>query len=254
VVPRASAPERSEPASFDVRGNADDSNADGLEIRNVSRESVDNPVLVGYYEQYLVEPDAAQFTRRVEELYTVATLERLLAMGRRMARRGAALAIGCLGDYSSNHVMGRALLDADRGVRTLADRGIRQLWSRVGSDDEREKLQSVKQLNDGRQYEAARRLATELLQQSPWFAEAWNQRALAHFNRSEYDEAIRDCHQTLEINPYHFPAATGMGKCYLQQGNRVAALESFRRALRLNPGLDDVRAHVVYLQRALKEE
>ena len=72
-------------------------------------------------------------------------------------------------------------------------------------------------------------------------------------SESRVNEAsIRDCRQSLEINPYHFPAATGMGKCYLQLGDRVAALEAFRRALRLNPGLEDVRAHVVYLQRALK--
>ena len=110
------------------------------------------------------------------------------------------------------------------------------------------------QLNASKQYHDAMRLATALIQAAPWFAEVWNQRALAHFNCGEFDESIRDCHQTLEINPYHFPAATGLGKCYLQLNNRAAALESFRRALRLNPSLDGVRAHVVYLQRALKED
>ena len=66
--------------------------------------------------------------------------------------------------------------------------------------------------------------------------------------------AIRDCHQALEINPYHFTAAAGMGQCYLLQDNPVAALEAFRRALRLNPGMEEVRAQVVRLQRSLKED
>ena len=71
---------------------------------------------------------------------------------------------------------------------------------------------------------------------------------------SQYDAAIRDCHQALEINPYHFTAAAGMGQCYMLQDNPVAALEAFRRALRLNPGLEEVRAQVVRLQRSLKKD
>jgi predicted O-methyltransferase YrrM len=43
-----------------------------------------------------------------------------------MARRAAILALGALGDYTSNTAMGRALQDADRGVRILADNAIRQ--------------------------------------------------------------------------------------------------------------------------------
>jgi cytochrome c-type biogenesis protein CcmH/NrfG len=44
-----------------------------------------------------------------------------------------------------------------------------------------------------------------------------------------------------------------MGQCYLQLGDRAAALEAFRRALKLNPNLEGVRATVTYLERALKK-
>ncbi len=46
---------------------------------------------------------------------------------------------------------------------------------------------------------------------------------------------------TVATNPYHFIAAVGMGRAYLEMGNPVSALESFRRALRLNPDLEGVR-------------
>jgi len=213
-----------------------------------------SPLIVDYYEQYLVDQDAAVVIRQASERYTVATLERLSEWGGRMGRRGAVLALGFIGDYTSNAVMGRAMADPDRGVRTLAESGICNLWKRVGSKQQRSQLEKLARLNSSKQHDHALRLATNLIQESPWLAEAWNQRALAHYNRKEFDEAIRDCHQTLELNPYHFPAATGMGKCYLQMRNRVAALEAFRRALRLNPSLDDVRAHIDYLQKTLNEE
>ncbi|MEE9601685.1 MAG: tetratricopeptide repeat protein, partial [Thermoguttaceae bacterium] len=87
----------------------------------------------------------------------------------------------------------------------------------------------------------------------PWFAEVWHQRAVAQFKLSNFSEAIRDCHQTLEINPYHFTAAAGMGKAYLRLDNHVSALQSFRRALRLNPNLDGIRAQVVRLAKMVED-
>jgi cytochrome c-type biogenesis protein CcmH/NrfG len=43
-----------------------------------------------------------------------------------------------------------------------------------------------------------------------------------------------------------------MGQCYLQLGDFDSALQSFRRALRLNPNLEGVRASVAYLERSRK--
>jgi len=175
-------------------------------------------------------------------------------MSDHITRRAAVLAISCLGDYASNAVLGRALVDRDRGVRSIAANGIRELWCRVGNRQQRQTLQLVVRLNESKRYEEAISLATELIHESPWIAEAWCQRGMAHYHRGQYEAAIRDCHQALEINPYHFTAAAGMGQCYLLQDNPVAALESFRRALRLNPGMEEVRAQVVRLQRSLKED
>ena len=58
----------------------------------------------------------------------------------------------------------------------------------------------------------------------------------------------------MELHDSVLDLAAGMGKSYMRLGNRVAALESYRRALRLNPGMDDVRAQVIHLQRILQEE
>jgi tetratricopeptide (TPR) repeat protein len=69
----------------------------------------------------------------------------------------------------------------------------------------------------------------------------------------QYDEAIVDFHQTLELNAYHFPAAAAMGQAYLELNDQADALESFRRALKLNPDLEGVRARVLQLQRQVDE-
>lgn len=212
------------------------------------------PVLLEWFEEYLDQEDTSRFVDRVADRYSVATLERLALAGQRMTRRAAVLGLTYIADYSSNAVMGRALLDRDRGVRTLADNGIRLLWCRVGDEAQRQVLESLVELNTSSQFDAAAELATDLLRQDPQIAEAWNQRAIAYYCAGRYAESIYDCRQALEINPYHFGAAAGMGQSHLRLGDQVLALESFQRALKLNPSLEGVRANVVHLQRVLKRK
>ncbi len=211
------------------------------------------PLLLDLYEKYLERQDSAAFLRGIWGSYTTGTVERLAQHPRREVRRGAVLALGFIGDYGVNHTMGCALLDEDRTVRMLADNGIRAVWTRDGSESERQAVAVVTRLNAAQLHKDAILRATELIESAPWFAEAWHQRAVSYAAVGRLVEAIRDCHQTLEINPYHFVAATGMGQAYLQLENQVSALECFRRALRLNPNLEGVRAQVVRLTRLVED-
>src|SRR5690606_28743454 len=150
---------------------------------------------------------------------TIATLERLTLAAGRVTRRAAVLALGYIGNYDSNAVLGRALHDEDRGVRILAENGIRELWCRCGTETQRQLLSVIVRLNASQQYELALERATELLEQAPWFAEAWNQRAIAYYQLGRYELSASDCHQALEINAYHFGAAVGMAHCYLEMSD-----------------------------------
>jgi tetratricopeptide (TPR) repeat protein len=220
----------------------------------VDTRRVRTPVLLTYYNRFLTNSDRPLFIERVARRYTRVTLERLVTIGDHITRRAAVLAISLVGDYRSNAVLGRALVDRDRGVRSIAENGIRELWRRDGTRQQREMLCHIADLNEERRHVEAAKLATDLLRANPRFAEAWCQRGIAHYHLGQYDAAIRDCHEALELNPYHFTAAAGMGQCYLLQDNPVAALEAFRRALRLNPSLEEVRTQVVRLQRSLKKD
>lgn len=210
------------------------------------------PLIASLYARYLEDRDAAALVRKLEGHYTQGTLERLTTHPLREVRRAAALALGFIGDYEANSVMGRALLDGDRSVRMLAESGIRSVWIRAGNEAQRQQLAIITRLIAAQRYEEAIRRADKLVAQAPWFAEAWNQRAIAYFSLARYADSIRDCHETLEINPYHFGAAAGMGQAYLRLGNHASALEAFRRALRLNPDLEGVRVQVVRLAKLVE--
>lgn len=203
------------------------------------------------YHDYLSKKRLSTFVEQVSRAYTVGTLEGLAERGSRLTRRAAVLALGHLAEYSSNDVLGRALRDDDRGVRTFAEDALRLVWRRVGSKAQRKELDKIVRANTARRYHEALVRATAVIAEAPDLAEAWNQRAIAHFGLGAYAESIADCHQALELNPYHFGAAAGLGQCYLELGKPRLALESFRRALGLNPNLEGVRANVTALERTL---
>lgn len=220
----------------------------------MSSDSPRIPILRDFYRRYLDDQDSDGFIRAVSQRYNLGTLQRLCEHGDCEVRRGAVLALGFLGEYEANHTIGRALHDEDRTVRVLAENSIRSIWLRAGGPVERQMLNQVIRLIASHEYDEAVREATRLIAQAGWLAEAWNQRAVAHFRQGCYIEAIRDGHQALEVNPYHFAAATSMGQAYLQLGNHVSALECFRRALRLNPNLEGVRVQIERLSRMIEDK
>jgi len=220
----------------------------------MSNDNLHRPLLVFDYERYLVDQDVDLYLQNVSSRYTIGGLERVATSTNRTARRGAVLALGRLADYRSNTALGRSLVDADRGVRSLAEHGIRQLWQRVGTPSQRRYLGAIGVHLDEKQYDRAAQLSTAVVEDAPWIAQAWYYRGKAFFHLDQLEAATRDCHQAMEINAYHFLAASVMGQAYLLRGDSAAALDSFRRALRLNPNMEEIRAQVIHLQRSMKDE
>jgi tetratricopeptide (TPR) repeat protein len=220
----------------------------------MAEPAVRRPILAELYEQFLADRDQAAFVHRVAGRYHSSTLERLILHPSRWVRRGAVLALGAIGDFSSNTILGHALVDIDRGVRTLAEAAIRAVWCRDGSWNQQQQLSRIIGLNAAEKHDSARNAATRLIEENGRLAEAWNQRAIANFVMERYLESIADCRRTLDLNPFHFGAAAGLGQCQLQIADHAAALASFRHALRINPSMEGVRANVTYLQKLLKKK
>lgn len=215
---------------------------------NLSR----TPILEDFYHRFLRTEKSADFIFDVSQHYTIESLETLARSGGRLSRRAAILALGLLGNFSSNHIVGRALSDRDRGVRLLADHGIRQLWIRIGHSGLEAGLRNIIRQNRQHRFASAIDMADELIHLAPEYAEAWNQRAIASYHLEDYRQAIHDCRRTIELNPYHFLAALGSANCNLERGDVVEALEDYRLALRINPDLETVRTQIDQLERIVE--
>ncbi|MCS7237595.1 MAG: tetratricopeptide repeat protein [Thermoguttaceae bacterium] len=211
------------------------------------------PKIIEFYQDYLDDGDVERFVARTGRLYMQGTLCRLLKHADPRVRRAAALALGFLGDFAANPSLGEALRDSDRPVRLLAEEAIRNVWLRPGIPGLERELRILNRMASARLFRRVVERATTLLQTAKNVPEVYYLRANALMAEDRYEEAIRDHHMALELNPYHFLAAAGMGYAYLKLRNFRGALEAFRRALKINPNLEAVRLEVNRLRRLLGE-
>jgi tetratricopeptide (TPR) repeat protein len=193
-----------------------------------------------------------KFKKRVEARYLEGTLHRLLRSTDAQTKRAAVLALGLTGSIKeSNKIIAGMLRDADRGVRQLAADALWSIWFRADTPDNNQELNRLMHLRDRRRKRSG---LDALIARSPNFAEAYNQRAILHFQTEEWQKSVADCDRALKLNPYHFGAAAGLGRSYMELGKQRQALRAFRHALRLNPGLEDVEEAIKSLENALGEE
>ena len=193
-----------------------------------------------------------KFKQKVAARYMEGTLHRLLQSSDARTRRATVLALGLAGTMKlSNAVLARTLHDDDCGVRQLAADALWSMWFRADTDEHNRDLQRLVELRDRKKKRAG---LDTLIEKAPQFAEGYNQRAILHFQTKQWQQAIADCEKVLKLNPYHFAAAAGMGRSYLELGKNRAALKAFRHALRINPGMDEVKEAIRALESALGEE
>ena len=57
----------------------------------------------------------------------------------------------------------------------------------------------------------------------------------------DFDEAIDDFRETIKRVPTHYNAIAGLGQCYLEMRQFRGAMESFKRALAINPRMECIK-------------
>ncbi len=93
---------------------------------------------------------------------------------------------------------------------------------------------------------------SELIDLKPNFAEAWNKRATVYYMMGQFDKSTADVVETLSLEPRHFGALSGQGLIYIQINRREAALDWFKRALAVNPFMENIQIGVEQLEQEIK--
>ncbi len=129
----------------------------------------------------------------------------------------------------------------DRSEAEMLEVTIRHAWAHSGRDNvDRQMEQAATAIHAG-DYDQALDTLDKVVAADPGFVEGWDQRAMVHYLRDEYTDAVSDIEHVLILEPRHFGALAALGQVMLALDDKKAALEAFRAALEINPYLDDVR-------------
>ncbi len=132
------------------------------------------------------------------------------------------------------------------------EREIWRAWLDSGDERVNGKLRSgISAMQSGR-LEAAIGHFSEVIDMAPDFAEGWNKRATAYYLNGELAKSMRDIQETLELEPRHFGAISGMGLIFMQQGDERAALDAFEEVLKIHPQAPGAGKHAERLREKLK--
>ncbi len=183
-------------------------------------------------------------------------------------RRGLCMAVMIMAVVLMDSALKRALADqadlrldplfqrlqstADATDAAAVEQQIWQIW--IESDDSvvsglmREGMTAMSRGD----YDGALERFDRMVDTAPEFAEGWNKRATVHYYMGQYEASVLDIQQTLQLEPRHFGALSGLGLIYDALEQREAALRSFEAALEINPHLDGIRNRIEELRQELQ--
>jgi len=157
------------------------------------------------------------------------------------------------GGHESNHESGRAAapynLDTlfgalkiapdEASAKAIEDR-IWAIWIASGSDTCDLLMSRVKDAIDDKDYDLAIKLLDAIVAIKPDYVEAWNRRATVFYLKRDYGHALADIREVLLREPRHFGALAGLGLILQDIGDDKHALEAYRRALAIDPHLQNL--------------
>jgi len=161
--------------------------------------------------------------------------------------------IATKGRYADAEFLVQRLTDENPQVRHVAEQGLWVLWSRSG--DKAIDALLAKGVAEMEAHQIKRAIATfsEVVRRKPEFAEGWNKRATAYYLAGDFRRSLADCDEVMKRNRYHFGALAGYGQIYFQLEQYTKSVEYWKRAIRVNPNMENVEMSLKSVEKLLEE-
>jgi len=139
---------------------------------------------------------------------------------------------------------------SDNEAKAVEQR-IWRIWSEAGDPQSDLLLQEGVLAMSQVQFRVALERFDRLVEQAPDFAEGWNKRATLHYLMGNFRASVLDIQRTLDLEPRHFGALSGLGLIYDAVEQPAAALRSFEAAVAINPHLPSIEQRIIELRQQL---
>ena len=127
----------------------------------------------------------------------------------------------------------------EASAKAIEDR-IWAVWTASGSDTCSLLMSRAKDAIDDKDYDLAIKLLDAVIAIKPNYVEAWNRRATVYYLKQDYAHSIADIAAVLAREPRHFGALSGLGMMLQEIGDDKDALEAYRKALAVDPHLENI--------------
>lgn len=140
-----------------------------------------------------------------------------------------------------------ARADDEKSAEKLS-RDIWKVWMKSGSDTVDLLVRRAVGAMEAKDEKTAESLLDAVVEIAPNYAEAWNRRATLYFSQKKYARSMADVQRVLALEPRHFGALGGLATMLEETGQDAAALDVYRKALKVHPFLPGARRSVEKLQ------
>jgi tetratricopeptide (TPR) repeat protein len=142
--------------------------------------------------------------------------------------------------YSLDTLFGALKIAPDQASAKAIEGRIWAVWIASGSDTCNLLMSRAKDATDDKDYDLAIKLLDAIIAIKPSYVEAWNRRATVYYLKQDYAHSIADIAEVLAREPRHFGALSGLGMMLQEIGDDKDALDAYRRALAIDPHLENV--------------
>ena len=110
------------------------------------------------------------------------------------------------------------------------------------------------QLVNNQQLGKAVELFSSVIDQDPYWAEAWNKRATVLYLLGEFEKSQNDIDKVLELEERHFGALAGQGLVNIQLKNYEKAISSYRQAQKIYPTMKSPKIMIKEIKDLIKKQ
>ena len=141
----------------------------------------------------------------------------------------------------------------EKAAERIASR-ISEEWNHSGSASIDLMMTWSQTAMEGKKFDVALDFLDQVVTMEPTYAEGWNRRATVHFMMQNYAKSMADISHTLQLEPRHFGALSGMGQIMKNTGREEHALKAWQRVLDIYPMMRSAQDEVATLSEELAGE